>query len=52
MRTRLAAAVVVLLVAALGVAVVTAQSASVDIEVRVAAQRLADGRTEFALTAS
>ena len=49
MRRRLAAAVVVLLVATLGVAVVTAQSTSVDIEVRIAAQRLADGRTEFAL---
>ena len=49
MHRRLAAAVVVLFVATLGVAVVTAQGASADIEVRVAAQRLADGRTEFAL---
>ena len=49
MRTRLAALAVITLVATLGVATATAQSASVDIEVRVTAQRLADGRTEFAL---
>ena len=52
MRTRLAALAVITIFATLGLdhrRYVAAQSTSVDIEVRVAAQRLADGRTEFAL---
>ena len=49
MRGRMVAAAILALVAALGLATVTAQGADVDAEVRVTAQRLADGRTEFAL---
>ena len=49
MRNRLGAAAVTLLAMALGVATVHAQASTVDIEVRITAQRLADGRTEFAL---
>ena len=49
MRGRMVAAAILALVAALGLTTVTAQGADVDAEVRVTAQRLADGRTEFAL---
>ena len=41
--------VALLLLALLGVPVAAAQGAGGEVEVRVAAQRLADGRTEFAL---
>ena len=41
--------IVVLSSAVLGAAHVTAQGATVETEVRITAQRLADGRTEFAL---
>ena len=37
------------LIAVLGVTAITASGASHEAEVRITAQRLADGRTEFAL---
>ena len=49
MRARLAVLVVAGLIAVLGVTAITASGAGHETEVRVTAQRLADGRTEFAL---
>ena len=49
MRARLAVLAVAGLIAVLGVTAITASGAGHETEVRITAQRLADGRTEFAL---
>ena len=49
MRARLAVQAVAGLLAVLGVTAITASGAGHETEVRITAQRLADGRTEFAL---
>ena len=49
MRARLAVLAVAGLLAVLGVTAITASGAGHETEVRITAQRLADGRTEFAL---
>ena len=49
MRARLAVLAVAGLIAVLGVTAITASGAGDETEVRITAQRLADGRTEFAL---
>ena len=49
MRARLAVLAVAGLVAVLGVTAITASGTGHEAEVRITAQRLADGRTEFAL---
>ena len=49
MRPRLAVLAVAGLIAVLGVTAITASGAGDETEVRITAQRLADGRTEFAL---
>ena len=49
MRARLAVLAVAGLIAVLGVTAITASGTGHETEVRITAQRLADGRTEFAL---
>ena len=49
MRARLAVLAVAGLVAVLGVTAISASGTGHEAEVRITAQRLADGRTEFAL---
>ena len=49
MHARLAVLAVAGLIAVLGVTAITAAGAGHEAELRITAQRLADGRTEFAL---